>query len=268
MVRGIESESVFVWRQIWFVVKLPFLIVLLLIGKKSSGELAHPLKELFEFVTGAKATLILILVNIAVFIFEISYLGTEGVMKYAFQPSDLWQLNIGPIFASMFLHASLLHLTGNMIFLFVFGRIVEMKMGTLKMLLIYFGSGIISIFISGIMGEGGIGASGAIAGLISTSILLAPFYFTYFAAGIPLPIIVVGWLAILADITGILVPTDDNIGHFAHVGGYIAISILVFLLGRQEKRKMFIGLAINVVFGIALAFVYLRFPELLSLMSP
>ena len=252
----ITSESAFVWRQILFFLKLPFLLIMVLAGRRDFGELLNPFRDLFAFLGAAKATLVLIIVNIAVFALEVFYLGPDRVLELAFQPSDIVELNLLPIVASWFLHASAVHLFGNMLMLFVFGRIIEKELGIPHMLLIYFGSAIISTLVSGFFGQGGIGASGAISGLIAAGIILKPFYLTYLIVGIPVPIIIVGWAGILADLSGVLRPTDDNIGHYAHLGGYAAISVLVFLLSRGEKKKMLVGFAINAVFITLLVFLY------------
>ncbi len=255
----IESESHFVWRQIFFLLKLPILLVQIIFGSRTWSELGRPFREIFVFLFEPKLTIMLILANVAVFLYEVFYLTEKQIAALAFQPSDILKLNYVPIVSSWFLHASVAHLVGNMIFLYIFGRIVEKDFGW-KMLLIYFGSAIVSTLVAGFFGQGGIGASGAIAGLISVSILMHPFYSTYLIAGLPVPILVVGWLAIIADVTGILVPTNDNIGHFAHLGGYIAVSLLVFLFNREEKHKLKIGLIINALFVAALAvyWFYLR----------
>ena len=143
-------------------------------------------------------------------------------------------MNFFPLITAGFLHANLLHISGNMLALFIFGRVVERKLGSGKTLLVYFGALILSgVFTSIIhfliLGDNtpGLGASGAIMGLISTAILLEPWYLTYELL-FPLPIMVVGWLAIFADISGILNPVEDGIGHFAHLGGFISISLLMW----------------------------------------
>ena len=255
----IESESKFVWRQVWFIITLPVLFVQILFSKKEWKELGRPFKEIFHFLLEPKITVFLIAVNVFVFILELFYFTEQQIMNLAFKPSDIFALNYVPVISSWFLHASIAHLLGNMIFLYIFGRIVEKDFGW-KIIPIYFGSAIISDLASAFMGQGGIGASGAMAGLIGTAILLHPFYFTYLVIGIPLPIIVVGWLAILSDITGILMPKNDNIGHFAHIGGYMAISLLVFFFSREHKEKAKKGLIINAIFVLLLLFYwfYLR----------
>ena len=251
----ISSESKFVWHQFLFIIKFPILLIQVLFGKRKASELIQPLKDFVRFIFEPKITITLIILNVAVFILEIFYFTPAQISSLAFKPSDVIQLNYYPIIASWFLHASLAHLAGNMLFLFIFGRIVEKEFGA-KMLLVYFGTAIISDFISALAGQGGIGASGAIAGLISTAILLHPFYFTYLLIGIPLPILLVGWLAIYSDITGILVPTNDNIGHFAHLGGYMAIFLLVFFFSKEHKQKMKAGMVINVLFVVTILAAY------------
>ena len=254
----IQSESKFVWRQILFIISLPVLLFQILFGSKKFSELGKPFRELFAFFFEPKITVMIIAANVAVFLYETFYLTEKQIMALAFQPSDFLHFNYVPIVSSWFLHASVAHLVGNMIFLYIFGRIVEKDFGW-KILLLYFGSAIISDSVSAFAGQGGIGASGAIAGLIGTAILMHPFYLTYLVVGIPLPIIAVGWLAIISDVTGILMPKNDNIGHFAHVGGYLAISLLVFMFGKEEKHKLKIGLIINAIFVAALAVYWFYF---------
>ena len=101
----------------------------------------------------------------------------------------------------------------------------------------------------------GLGASGAIMGLIAAAILLNPFYLTYEAI-IPLPIMLIGWLTLYADITGILNPLEDGIGHFAHLGGFLSIGLLLYLLGIDERAKMKKGIIINIASFIIIAASY------------
>ena len=66
--KEISSESKFVWKQILFVLTLPILIIQIIFGKKPVGTLLNPFRDFFIFVTEAKVTFFLIIVNIAVFI--------------------------------------------------------------------------------------------------------------------------------------------------------------------------------------------------------
>jgi len=251
--KEIESESEFARKQLMFLLKLPMTLLKVLAKKSKPSELTRPFSDIGRFIVAPRATFALIMVNVAVFILEVFYFAEEQLIKYIFQPGQLLQFKIIPMIASWFLHVSLAHLLANMLILFIFGRVVEKHFGAKKMVWIYFGSAVISSAFAAFFGQGGVGASGAIAGVIAVAILYRPFYLTYLVFGIPMPIIVIGWLSIIADITGILVPKNDNIGHFAHLGGYLAISLLVFLFDKEERKKLKRGMLINIAFVIAAA---------------
>jgi len=260
----IESESEFVWVQIAFLLKLPWTLLMILFGKERARVLWTPLHDLWEFMIEPKVTLTLVIANIVMFLLEIFYFTQEQLQSLAFQPQHLFELNFLPMVTSWFLHANLAHLAGNMLMLFILGRVVEKHFGSWKMFLFYFTAAIVSDIIAALVGQGGIGASGAIAGIISVAILVQPFYRTFLILGIPIPIIILGWLGILADITGILVPAEDNIGHWAHLGGYISVAVLAYFMDFRERHKMKIGLLINIGFVIlvAIAAYYLGFNPL------
>lgn len=239
-----RSESRFFWEQVLFLIKLPFLFVMVVLGKRDSSELIKPIKEFFVFIYEAKITFYLIVINIAVFIIEIFLItkNPDALNSFIFQPEHLKSFNFIPMIASWFLHAGILHLFGNMIALFIFGRVVEIELRA-KMLIVYFVAAVISDLISAIAGIGGIGASGAIAGLVAVGILIKPFYTTFIGGA---PLFILGWGYILADVMGILVPQQTNINHFAHLGGYLSVLVLYFIFSREHKQKMVKGLMINI----------------------
>ena len=87
--------------------------------------------------------------------------------------------------------------------------------------------------------------------MVATAILLEPFYLTY-DFGIPIPIMVYGWIAIAADVVGIIHPLDEGIGHFAHLGGFVSVAVLGYFLSNEEQHKLRTGLFINLI-SLALA---------------
>ena len=115
-----------------------------------------------------------------------------------------------------------------------------------RMLLIYFGAAITSDMVSSLFGLGGIGASGAIAGLIAVGTLLRPLYITHLIGGIPLPLFLVGWLALLADVTGVLIPQETQVNHYAHLGGYMFTMILLYFSSRRRREQMALGFVLNI----------------------
>ena len=126
-------------------------------------------------------TLLLIVANVWAFLIELS-LGPElnhvvvlyGLVPARYAPRALFnlpaELTLAPVFVSMFLHGGWLHLLGNMLFLFVFGRSIEDRFGHFPFLLLYLVSGIAAALAQIIVNSGSrvptIGASGAIAGVL------------------------------------------------------------------------------------------------------
>ena len=248
--KEIESESKFIWKFILLVLLTPITLIQVIMKKKNSSELFRPFTNLFRFIFEPKFTITIIIINIIIFI--ISAFLNEGILlSLVNYPSDILNFRFHTLITSGFLHADIIHLLGNMLGIFIFGRVVERKLGSGKTAMIYFGALILSGIFNSlihifILGEniGGIGASGALMGLVSAAILLDPFYLTYELI-IPIPVMIIGWITIYADITGIINPTQDGIGHFAHIGGFVSIALLTYLLEYKNRKKMKKGLMIN-----------------------
>ncbi len=216
--------------------------------------------RILNWVVQAKATFLLMLVAIFMYIYSLT-ISPEQFQSLVFTPDAIKTLNFVPMISSWFLHANLAHLLGNLLFLLVFGRIVERRFGFLKMLLIFFSSAILSDLIAGLVfGQGGIGASGAISGVIAAAMIIDPFYWT-FVLGIPIPIILVGWIAVFIDITGILIPVADNIGRIAHLGGFFATSLVIFVMDKKDE-KIKRGFLINTFTFVLGLVIYFFFPQI------
>jgi membrane associated rhomboid family serine protease len=263
--KTIRSESQFIWKFLFQIIITPFTLLMVFLKKRTIKDLLKPFISLFDFIFEAKFTFTIIIMNIIFFIISFIFLTENQFMSLVSYPIDLINLRLHTLITSGFMHANLAHLLGNILGIFIFGRVVEKRLGVGKTVLIYFGSLIISgifsslinLFITG-NNVGGIGASGALMGLISTAILLDPFYFTYELI-IPLPIMVVGWLAIFADILGILNPVESGIGHLAHIGGFISIALLMYFFGEEKKNKIKQGFIINIISLFLFLGLYLLF---------
>lgn len=227
-------------------------------GVESESQLA---KRIIGWIFQPKFTIALIIANIAVYFWSQTW-AQEFFDSLIFRPAAIYSLNFMPVISSWFLHANPAHLIGNLIFLFVFGRVVERRFGAAKTAFIYFGAAIISDLISGLVfQQGGIGASGAIAGLIAAAVIADPFYLNYIVFGLPIPIVVLGWVAIFTDILGLIQPIQSNIGHIAHLAGFFGISLLVFLINSRDK-KIRTGFFINVLTVAAGLVIYFMFPDI------
>ena len=154
-----------------------------------------------------KVTYALIIMNLAVFLIQVAYTGqffeftngnafslfySWGTVPSCVMGSDVIHVNLGqgpvqipcpdvehlPLLSSIFMHGGLMHLGGNMLFLWIFGDNIEQKFGKVKYIGIYLAWGIAAGFIH-ILGDTGsaipaIGASGAISGILGAYLVIFP----------------------------------------------------------------------------------------------
>lgn len=197
-------------------------------------------------------TYAIIAVNIAVFVLLGGLPGTEelatlAAIGFGSIPSVLFGTEALPeglpaapawlaLGTSMFLHASWLHLIGNMLFLWVFGDNVEDDLGHLRFLAFYLACGIAGSLAHAWMNPDSvrplIGASGAVSGVVAAYLILHPRVRLWglFLKGIPLRLPAYWalgfWigLQVLQAVTGL----DADVGWYAHLGGLAAGTVLIF----------------------------------------
>jgi membrane associated rhomboid family serine protease len=156
------------------------------------------------------------------------------------------------IFTSMFMHASLFHIAGNMLFLWIFGNNVEDAMGRIKYFLFYILGGIAALALQVAIGPNSavptLGASGAIAAVLGGYIVLYPrarvltlvFIILLFTViELPALIVLAIWF-IEQAVFGALNLTDPTgggggVAYFAHVGGFLFGLTTVKLLATRRK---------------------------------
>ena len=259
----IESESRFIWKLILSILKTPFVLLLVIFQKRKLGDLFQPFYDILEFIFAARFTISIIVINIIIFIAAIFFMSEETINSLVIYPNNLLSPSLYyTFFTAGFLHLGFGHIVGNSIFLFIFGRVVERRLGPFKTAIVYFVAMLFGSILYSIMdlllthgNVPGLGASGALMGLAAMAMMIDPFYLT-FEQIIPLPIMVVGWEAIYLDISGVINPIADGIGHFAHLGGYLSILVTGFLIGEKQDLKK--GLIINLSsLGVALILYFL-----------
>ena len=149
-----------------------------------------PIKDDNPTETIPYITCILISLNILIFFYQ---MGLEEnarvslIFNYGFKPSHFFSYNnqfsfeVSPLltmFTSMFLHGGMLHLLGNMLFLWIYGNNIEDSMGHAKFFIFYLLCGIAASLLQAIISYGSstpmIGASGAVSGVLSAYFLLFP----------------------------------------------------------------------------------------------
>ena len=142
------------------------------------------------------------------------------------------------VFTGMFTHAGLLHLGGNMLFLWIFGNNVEDSMGPVRFLIFYLLAGIAALALQTAISPDAVvptlGASGAIAGVLGGYIVLYPrarvltlLFLIIFFTFIELPAVLFLFIwfaqqAVFAAV-GLTNPrgSGGGVAYFAHVGGFV-----------------------------------------------
>lgn len=214
------------------------------------------------------ANIAIIVVNFLVFFFELSLSSgalnkffldfslvpceyTGHCSPYPGTPTPFWLT----LFSSMFMHAGWAHILGNMLFLLVFGNHVERSMGHWRYLLFYLlcGLGASALEIATAVNSNvpGLGASGAIAGVLAGFLVLypnakigslVPIGVIYFPMRIPAWVFIGLWfLYQLVNGVATISSTSTSAGgvaYWAHVGGFITGALLVRLFSTSDRVDM------------------------------
>ncbi len=152
------------------------------------------------------------------------------------------------ILVSIFLHGGLLHLAGNMLFLFIFGNNIEDRWGRIPFTLFYLASGIIATMAHVLADRNStvpvIGASGAIAGVMGAYLVLFPKV----RVTAILPIFVIGMMTrlpawvVLAVWFGsqFFIAPNSGVAWVAHVGGFVfgALVALGYKAGHRQRSTV------------------------------
>ena len=157
---------------------------------------------------------------------------------------------VATVFTSMFLHGGILHLGGNMLFLWIFSDNVEEALGHGRFLLFYLACGVAAALAQALPDASSeipmIGASGAVSGVLGAYLLLyprarvlvmVPIGFVLQAARLPAVAVLSLWF-VLQLISSLLASGEGGIAFRAHLGGFVAGMVLVTLLrpGRVIRR--------------------------------
>lgn len=220
--------------------------------------------ETFPFITVS-----IIILNIAIYIYQLS-LGHDyerfiflmgAIPNKIINNSDVIPMISLPafltIYSSMFLHGSLLHIIGNMLYLWIFGNNIEDVLGHIRFIFFYLICGSMAAFAHILTDIDSkipmIGASGAVSGVLGAYILLYPrakvltlVMIGFFVRVVKIPaVFLLGfWILIqfLFGMTSLTVrDSSGGVAWFAHIGGFITgfILINIFKLKRRVRRRIF-----------------------------
>ena len=187
--------------------------------------------------------------------YEITNLGEQcevpgGAPSTCSENSDLAPTWL-TLLTSMFMHGGLLHIAGNMLFLWIFGNNIEDAMGRIKFILFYLGGGLAATLVQTVIDTNStvpsIGASGAVAAVLGAYALLYPrarvvtlVVIIIFVTLIELPALLVLGLWFLLQLyygsAELAQPLGGGgVAYWAHIGGFVFGLALVKLLARREN---------------------------------
>jgi membrane associated rhomboid family serine protease len=207
-------------------------------------------------------TFCLILANVVVYVLAVAHGGSlfrgpdaHELIKYGVSPYQVthptgrtWET----VFTAMFMHASILHLAGNMLFLWIFGNNVEDSMGRVRFLAFYLVGGLVALALQvGVEPNSlapTVGAEGAISTVLGGYIVLYPrarvltlvliiLFFTVIE--IPATVMVGLWFVMQAVFAavGLTDPTGGGgaVAYFAHVGGFVFGLLVIRAVATRRK---------------------------------
>ena len=207
----------------------------------------------------------LIAINVIVFLYEMSLgSGLDGFFQlYAVIPQQLSaSFNGTPInqpvpelatlITSQFLHGGLMHIAGNMLFLWTFGDNIEHDLGHFKFLFFYLLCGVLAGLTHWFFGMQSaaptVGASGAIAGVMGAYLIkyprakivtFLPLFIIWTTVRIPAVFFLGFWFVqqAISSVASLGVPEASGVAYWAHAGGFIFGAILGPMLGLMSDRR-------------------------------
>jgi len=210
-----------------------------------------PLKDNIPHRRLPWVTILLLIINILVFVYQHILLSPENLEKvvslYGFIPQKLFLSQFSlkekliSFFTSIFMHAGFFHLLGNCLYLWIFADNVEDKLGHFSFLIFYLSCGLIANLVHALFNLHSkipaIGASGAIAGVLGAYFLmfptarvltLIPFFFFWEIVEIP-AFFFLGFWFLYQFLLGVfsLGRIGGGIAFWAHIGGFVAGLLLV-----------------------------------------
>jgi membrane associated rhomboid family serine protease len=222
-----------------------------------------PIRDTIPSKTRPIVTIGLIVVNSVVFLYELSLGQRLGgfMMTFGLVPVRYFHLvetesaiisRFIPFFTSMFLHGGWFHVIGNMWYLWIFGDNVEDRMGHIKYFVFYvlcgLAAGFAHLFTNASSGVPTVGASGAIAGVMGAYLILysrarvwtlIPVFFFVQFVELPAVIFLGFWILmqfLIGTFSMALGPSGGGVAWWAHIGGFVAGTILVFILKKRKRR--------------------------------
>ncbi|MDD5434485.1 MAG: rhomboid family intramembrane serine protease [Nitrospira sp.] len=217
-----------------------------------------PLKDDNPTSTYPYVTIGIIILNVIVFFYEVSLgsyfpafmdrYGAKPLLLLTMTSPHGYPSSYITVFTSMFLHGGLLHIAGNMLYLWIFGNNIEDSMGHFRFIIFYLLSGIIAVYTFSLVTPRSVipmvGASGAVSGVLGAYLILfprakvltlVPFGFYIQLIKVPAVFVLGMWIVVQILNGSVSGRTGGGVAWFAHIGGFVGGMILIGLFRKRKK---------------------------------
>lgn len=234
-----------------------------------------PLKDINPTTRVPVVTIALIAANVLVFVYELSlgqrlgsFIAAYGAIPYEItRASDLVGRYAGSpivqqpgppivwitLITSMFMHGGIMHIAGNMLYLWIFGNNIEDLLGPVKFLLFYIAGGLIAAFAHILSAPNSpvptVGASGAVSAVLGAYLIAYPrakviclVFLVFFVqlVAVPAMVVLLLWFVIqaLQGAASFGMEHTSGVAWFAHIGGFVAGIVGIKLLARKDLQRL------------------------------
>ncbi len=174
---------------------------------------------------------------------------------FAFSTTTLLNGRAWTLITALFLHADILHLAGNMVFLFAFGNALEKEVGAAKTYGAFFIGGVLSFLLGVFFYDPNtylIGASAAIFTLTAVVLLVKPLKFSFIFF---MPLGLVALIYIIFNIAAVQSGMGGNVAYISHVIGFAVGIPLGALWSKNLRKNLLITLGLLIVYFVMVFFV-------------
>ncbi len=214
-----------------------------------------PIRDVIPSRTTPFMTIGLIFVNSIVYLYELQlWLLDERLFQIFIRHYGLVpvRFTFTSAVTSMFVHANLLHVVGNMWFLWIFGDNVEDRLGHVRFLGFYLLCGLVAAIVQTaavpLSFLPTVGASGAIAGVMGAYFVLYPrsrvltmiFPFIFWVVELPAVFFLGYWFVLQLLSVGSMADTASagGVAFWAHIAGFVTGAVMVFVFRRPERQRV------------------------------
>lgn len=197
----------------------------------------------------SKINLIILVCIVASVLYWYTGPSDLAIEYLAFSGDNLFKGRVWTLFTALFLHADLVHLLGNMLFLFVFGNTLEHELKTKKTLTAFFAGGIMAFLLGTFFYDPTtfmIGASAAIFTLTAVVMLVKPLKFSFLFL---MPQGLVAIIYFIYNVLAVYFGAEGNVAYISHVFGFL-IGVPFGMAWSKELGK-------NLLITIGLFLIYL-----------